>query len=208
MGFLFWRKEVYNILQREVRTIPIAFNDNNPQLGSFFKDYKKLKEDVSHATFCKNPKHKPVLKEQIKPFEKRKDDLILRIKTWRDQEDISFNNKSSLYEKSRSLIDSINSIVFESLAVDDCGDSHIYTSPHKCKYCNYTLEQIYNKLDEYYKEVYNSSDRKKVKSEIINDVNLLYKCCTDKRCRNHANSWKTSEYNQKITDIYQRINRY
>ncbi len=203
-GFLFWRKDVYSILAKATITLPITVQMTDPEYDSFYEEYQRLKKDIKEARLCKHPRHRPTFQEQAKPFEERKATL------WKEINSITkerFNTYSD--EKLRQLRDdSIASIDIRSLAVENCGDSHVYSTPHRCKYCGYSLEQIYNKLDKYYRKLYNINNRKELKASIIDDINLLYRCCTDKRCRNHSNAWKTSEYAPKITDIYQRISRF
>lgn len=61
-------------------------------------------------------------------------------------------------------------------------------------------------MDDYYKKIYSSSDRKAAKAKVMNEVNALYKCCTDTSCSKHAAAWKSgSEYKSKIIERYNRI---
>lgn len=202
-GFLFWRKDVYSILAKATIKMPITVQMSDREWDHFNEEYQRLKKDIQEAKLCKNPRHRPTFQEQAKPFEEKRTKLLEEIGNIIDKR---FYNHSD--EKLKQLRNSISSIDIRSLAVENCGDSHVYSTPHRCKYCGYSLEQIYNKLDKYYLKLYNSNNRKELKASIIDDINLLYRCCTDKRCRNHSNAWKTSEYAPKITDIYQRISRF
>jgi hypothetical protein len=78
---------------------------------------------------------------------------------------------------------------------------------HKCSYCSLSLQQIYHKLDDLYKKIYSSSNRKATKKAVMSQANALYKCCTDASCSRHASQWKSGGdgYKQKITERYNRI---
>lgn len=163
-----------------------------------------LIEDISKQFFCTHPKHIPSLESQEAPYKTR----IVNIQTeigniierhkWY-QSDMGYKRYQTLLQK----LDEIDFTAYER----DCGKHHKRVYRHSCKYCNYSLQQIYHKLDDYYKKIYNSNsnNRKKTKESVMPDVNILYKCCTDGTCAKHASSWNRSEYKSKITDRYNRI---
>lgn len=169
-------------------------------------EYNSLLEEMSGKTFCNHPKHRPSLAKQEAPYKER----IGKIRTEIDDNvsrhhwntsDRGFQRYNALKQK----LDSINFATYEG----DCGRRHPGSKPsHKCKYCNLSLQQIYHKLDDYYKMIYNSSNRKATKESVMAEVNLLYKCCIDGKCVKHASSWKNSEYKDKISDRYNRISNF
>ena len=178
------------------------------------EDYVRLEgecnsliEEISKQTFCNHPKHKTSLESQEAPYKTR----IVKIKTEIDE---IFNRhdwfKSDRgYQRYNALKQKLDAIDFTAYE-GDCGNSrnHRGNTPrprHSCKYCNSSLQQIYHKLDYYYRKIYNSSNRKATKKSFMADVNLLYKCCTDGNCSKHASSWNSSEYKSKITDRYNWI---
>ena len=165
-----------------------------------------LTEEISKKKFCNHPKHKPSLENQelnyitrIGKIKTEIDEIINR-HNWNDS-DRGYQRYNALKQK----LDAIDLTAYEG----DCGNhknprgNNIPPHPrHSCKYCNYSFQQIYHKLDDYYKKIYN---RKATKESVLTDVNLLYKCCTDGNCSKHASSWNKSEYKSKITDRYNRI---
>lgn len=177
------------------------------------KDYVRLEsicntlvDSISKLSFCSNSKHKPSLAKQKESCQKRINQIKAEIDEIIARHNWDTNDK--IYQKYYSIKMKLDSIDFSNL-VRDCGKHRTNNVPsHRCKYCNLSLQQIYHKLDDHYKKIYNSSDRKASKNAIISDVNLLYRCCTDKNCQKHASAWKSSEYKSKITDRYNRINNF
>lgn len=173
------------------------------------KECNDLIEEISKQTFCTNSRHKMSLKEQKAPYKDRISRIISEIdrilanhKEW-----MSSDKEYQRYEgiKEKLFKDRSNNEDILSDYEGDCGN-HRTNLPrrHTCKYCNLSLQQIYHKLDDYYKKIYNSSNRKATKDAVMTDVNLLYRCCTDVNCTKHS-SWSSSEYKSKITDRYTRI---
>lgn len=173
-----------------------------------------LTDSISKLSFCNNSKHKPSLAKQKEPCLKR----INQIKAEIDEiiARHNWNTNDMGYQKYHSIKMKLESIDFSELE-RDCGkhrtNNHTNNRTnnvpsHKCKYCNLSLQQIYHKLDDHYKKIYSSSDRKASKNAVLSDVNLLYRCCTDKNCQKHAAAWISSEYKAKITDRYNRINNF
>lgn len=178
------------------------------------EDYVRLEgecnsliEEISKQTFCNNPKHKSSLGSQEAPYKTRigkietEIDEIVNRHNWYTS-DRGYQRYNALKQK----LDAIDFTAYEG----DCGKHRIIPPRprHSCKYCNSSLQQIYHKLDDYYKKIYNSSNRKATKESVMADVNLLYKCCTDGNCSKHASSWNSSEYKSKITDRYNRISNF
>lgn len=163
------------------------------------KESNDLIDEISKQTFCNNPKHKVSLEKQKAPYE----DKIAKIKNDIDsivkKEYFKKDRMAKEYENIKQKLDSIDF----SRRYGDCGN-HKPTPirRHSCKYCNLSLQAIYHKLDDYYKKLHN---RKTTKSAVIEDVKILYRCCTDVNCTRHTSSWRNSEYKAKITDYYNRI---
>jgi hypothetical protein len=169
-----------------------------------------LIEDISKQTFCKHSKHRPSLKRQEAPFKER----ITKAQTEID-EIVNRHNWTASdrgYQRYNALKQRLDEIDFTKYE-GDCGNPRNHKrdplpARHSCKYCNSSLQQIYHKLDDYYKKIYSSSNRKATKESVIADVNLLYRCCTDGNCSKHASSWNSSDYKSKIADRYNRINNF
>ena len=162
------------------------------------KECNDLIEDISKQTFCTNSKHRPTLEKQEAPYKEK----IAKIRSEID-EIISRHNwytSDKGYQRYNGIKQKLDAIDLSNLEAD-CGKHKVR---HSCKYCNLSLQQIYHKLDDYYKKIYNSSNRKNTKDNVMADVNLLYRCCTDANCTKHS-SWNNSEYKAKIIDRYTRI---
>lgn len=173
------------------------------------KECNDLIEEISKQTFCTNSNHKPSLERQEAPYKEKIDkikseiDEIINRHNWYIS-DRGYQRYSGIKQK----LDAVDFSIYER----DCGipKNHKKTPPpsrHSCKYCRLTLQQIYHKLDDYYKKIYNSSNRKATKDAVMADVNILYRCCTDVNCVKHS-SWNNSEYKAKITDRYNRISNF
>ena len=167
----------------------------------FEQAYEDLMKDIEKETFCTNPRHTPTLKNK---------EILYRERITRIQSEISdfFTNRnifnkerqSPKYKRYNELSRKLSSIDLTQYETD-CG-KHSRPEPKpipKCKYCNLTPQQIYNKLNDYYTKISNSSDRKATKNAVMADVNLLY------NCRKHSAAWKKSDYQKKINDRYKRI---
>lgn len=170
------------------------------------KENEKLMNDLKTTGLCTNPRHRPALAKQKEDYTNRIEKIISEIDgiIARNNWDVS----SRSYQRYKAIKDQLAAINLSEYE-RDCGKRHssVPVPSHRCRYCNYSFQQIYHKLDDYYKIIYNSNNRKAAKANVISEVNLLYKCCTDARCTNHA-SWSTNEYKARITERYHRINNF
>ena len=161
-----------------------------------------LMEEIGKQTFCTNRKHRPSLEKQKTPYI----DKITSIKSEIDEivsrhQWIESDGGYQRYSALKQRLDTIDFTPYEG----DCGNAKNHrtgSSNASCKFCNLSPQQIYHKLDDYYKMIYNSNDRKATKESVMADVNLLY------GCRKHSALWKKSEYNKKITDRFNRISNF
>lgn len=192
------------LLERQIIELHIEVDIKPDEVYLKLNDtYDDLVKELKEVVFCTNKSHRPSLEKQKEPYSTKIDSL----KTLIDDIVASHNWMSTdkgyrLYDDLKCRLDSINLSEREG----DCG-KHVYL--HKCKYCSFSLQEIYHKLDDYYQKIYSSSDRKAMKAQVMNDVNLLYKCCTDPRCKRHAKAWrKGGEYKSRIVDRYNRINQF
>ena len=194
---LLLEKQVIELeLEYEVKADQDLFRLNN--------DCDSLMKELEDVSFCNNRRHKPSLEKQERPFKecveriKTEVDSIIETHRWQ-----TTDKRYLAYDSLKIKLREINFSRYER----DCG-KHSVSKGHQCKYCSLSLQQIYNKLDDYYIKIYNSNDRKKARAAVINEVNQLYRCCTDGNCRNHSSAWKKSEYRSKIIDRYNRINNF
>lgn len=164
-----------------------------------------LEKEIGRQTFCTNPRHKTSLAKQKDVYVKKIDalkaeiDQLITSHQWA-KEDGGYLRYTALKAK----LDAIDLSSRER----DCGrhGKGGGGGGHNCSYCSLSLQQIYHKMDDYYKKIYSSNDRKAAKAKVINEVNALYKCCTDTSCSKHAAAWKSgNEYKSKIIERYNRI---
>lgn len=172
------------------------------------KEYIGLIDDMGKLTFCNNPLHRPTLDRQEAPFKEKInkiryeiDSILTLHNKW-----FSRDRRYLRYDSLKRKLSEIDFVKYER----DCGNSknHKPNPPrprHSCKYCNYTLQQIYEKLESFYMKIYN---RQVTKQEVIADVNLLYKCCVDGNCNKHASLWNGSVYKSGIIEYYNRIKNF
>ena len=167
---------------------------------SLSSECEKLENDIRRAVICINSKHKTTASKQKEPYEKRINALKEKI-----DNAIAAHNWSAGdggYKRYNALKAKLNDITFRE---GDCG-KHGRSSGHTCSYCGLSLQQIYHQLDDIYKRIYSSSDRKGAKASVMNQVNALYQCCTATDCSKHAAAWKKGgDYKNKIIERYNRI---
>lgn len=177
----------------------------SPEYVAMEDKFTAIEKEIGRQTFCPNPKHKTSLEKQKAPYVKKIEDLKAEI----DQLIASHNWKEEDggYIRYTALKNQLDAIDLSSRE-RDCGrhKGGGGASGHNCSYCSLSLQQIYHKMDDYYKKIYSSSDRKAAKAKVIKEVNALYQCCTDPTCSKHASAWKSGgEYKTKIIERYNRI---
>ena len=168
------------------------------------ENYQALLAELDTMVFCTNARHQ---EEQKQPYVEKIDNMkteiegILSSRGWAES--------STNYQKYNDLKKQVEAIDLSSVPTEACSQHRTVARGHSCKYDSYSLQEIYHKLDDYYKKIYNSSDRKAAKAEVMADVNLLYRCCTDPNCRQHAAAWRRGgDYKNRIIDRYNRINNF
>ena len=163
---------------------------------------EQLIREIERTGICPNKNHRTSVDKQREAYQKRIDDLkakidgIISSHGWSDN-DAGYRR----YNELKSKLDGVE------MTEKDCGRHKGPVAGHKCSYCGLSLQQIYHKLDDLYKKVYSSSNRKSAKAGVMSQVNALYNCCTDSRCAKHAAQWKKGgDYKNKIVERYNRIN--
>ena len=161
-------------------------------------------EALAHEIFCTNTLHRPSFKVQTEKFTTANQELKDQIR--RPLYDNSLPKESKKYQRYKALLDSLDEIDY---ALEhyrhDCG-KHRTPPQHKCSYCNLSLQEIYNKLNRHYQNLYNNEVQR---SDIIKEVEALYKCCKDPTCSKHAQQWKKGDkYKSGIIEFYNKIKNY
>ena len=166
----------------------------------------KLIKEISTQSFCNNPKHKPNLETQEAPYKERIRKIISEIDGIIQSRQISFSsNAFNRYDELKNKLKSLDFSKFER----DCGKKHTTSSrgsgggrttppEHQCKFCGLTPDQALGKMNNYYYQIYNSSNRAATKRAVMADVNILYNCPR----------WKNSNKSGKIRGMYGKITRF
>ena len=168
---------------------------------SLSSECDKLENEIKRTVICTNSKHKASASKQKEPYEKR----IVALKEKIDNAVAAHNWSSgdAGYKRYNGLKVRLDNVDFRE---GDCGKHGRPRDGHTCSYCSLSLQQIYHQLDDIYKKIYSSSNRKEAKTGVMNQVNALYQCCTAADCAKHAAAWKKGgDYKTKIIERYNRI---
>ena len=181
------RDEVYEKLKSQCDSLTIAFN-----------------EALAREEFCTHPNHPLSFEAQTWNYTIACHDLKEQIS--RLLYDNSLPRNSKKFVRYQALLDSLNKmdVALEKYKQEkhECGKDRVKTT--SCRYCSLSFEEIYNRLDRYYKDLYN---KEKQKSEIMRDVNALYNCC--KSHAKHSKQWNSSNpYKARIEEVYNKIKNY
>lgn len=174
------KDEVFDKLKYECDSLTNAFN-----------------EALDNKKFCTHRSHSPRFEKQIKKYTDAEQELRDQITPLLYKND--WSKESKKYQRYKTLLDSLDRMDdAKNNYKHDCG-RHVTTT---CVYCKLGLQEIYNKLNRHYQNLYNGDVQK---SEIINEVNALYRCGTT-----HSNSKRTNgdTYKAGITEFYNKIKNY
>ncbi len=196
--FIFWKKTELRICEENNLTLKIVVDlpsEAYEAYRNFKAAYDRLEEKCNEATFCTNPKHKPSLEEQHKPFLDEIDILKNQIKEFRDEQNFYWGDKvSKPYENLIKLLEDLEQKLQNKES--DCGEHRTFGVAHKCDYCSYTPKMIYELLDKIYIDTYNG-ERDGLKSQDRTVVEKAY------NCPRASKKWKIDEnYRKKITECY------
>ena len=179
-------------------------------------EYSKLKEQtqkliqkVQNTVICTSPKHKQAAKDKQK-LQKEIDKLVSALQKQRDK----WAGSLQTHQNYQDLIDQLQAVEFNeglcskhsgksSIGDNSGGGGHIQqpVDPNaNCPYRGYSAQQIKQQLDNYYVQIYNSSNRSGAKAKVMGAVNGLYNCFT-----NHNHGRKKSNASE-IKKTYNKIN--
>lgn len=164
---------------------------------SLMNAYNQLLTEISKETFCKNKNHrgssyKTLLKKYRNKVEYIKDNVD---KVIRERNYFTTDKKYKIFIEISQKLDNIN---LESMVVESCNnDRRRSTVGHSCRYCSWSDEQIYRRLENIYIDIYNG---KKNQQSVMGEVKALYNCSVKniKRRRNE-------NYKSRITTYYNKI---
>lgn len=146
--------------------------------------------------FCYNKRHTPSLKQQKRPYQEKKDSLTQAIKDilGTHPEWFSADPAHVAYSRLLSQLDNVNL----NNMTHDCG---IHKGKvHSCSYCSLSAEEIYQRLDVLYQQLYAG---KIDKDTAMKSAKGLYNCYQQNKKRN-----KEGSYGAKITRFYNSIANY
>ena len=201
-------KEKLILLRKQVieLDIEVSMKPSAEYLG-LQQEIETLKKDVNNTVFCTHRNHRQSVEQQQAPYKKRIDELKAKIDAAISQHGWGGNDGG--YRRYMALKDVIDQDIDLSKHLGTCRQHRggQTQAGHQCSYCSLSLQQIYHRLDDLYKKIYSSSDRKATKASVISQVNALYNCCTASDCAKHASQWRNGGggYKSKITERYNRI---
>jgi hypothetical protein len=165
-------------------------------------EYDHLMTDLAKQGICTNAKHKPSPSKQRENYNKKMEELKERIDGIAARHGWTAGDRGfARYEALKKQLDHIDLTSYER----DCrrhgktGGAKVKGGGHSCSYCSLSMQQIYHQLDDLYKRIYNSSDRKAAKASVMGKANALYKCASQR---------KGNDYKSKITERYNRISKF
>ncbi len=199
-NYILWKKPQYILLEKQIIELNIEVclkPDSN--FIAINSQYEEIIKDLSNKTFCTNRRHRPSLRRQKEVYQNRIEALVEKIDSTISHNGwFSTEKKYVQYNDLKQKIQDINLEEKEG----DCGKHVVrYTVSNKCKYCNYTLQQISHKLDDAYQKIYSSSNRNTEKDRLSGEINAMYKCAQGRK------DWQKSDYKSKIIRLYNEINK-
>ena len=167
-------------------------------------EYVSLTEEISQIEsekLCSHTAHSPKLAKQKENYQakidaaKQKIDDAIAAHGWHEGD--------SGYTRYMALKERLDAIDVDSHVIGNCG-RHGRPLP-ECNNCNLSMQSIYQRMDDLYKRIYNSSNRQATKQSLMPQVNALYKCASQHT--NHKSQWQRGgDYKNKIQERYNRIN--
>lgn len=198
---LFIKTFEYRLKQKEVIELEIGVDLKPDETYiQITKECDNILDEFEGLLFCTNSKHKPSLEHQQSEFQAKIDSLISKIDNIIESNGwFSSEKYYKLYDQQKDRLKSINLKDKEG----DCGE-HKVVYVHKCKFCKLSLQQIFHRLDDIYQEIHSndSSERSALKDKYIKDVKAMYNCAIQRP------NWKRSDFKDKITRVYNKINQY
>ena len=196
-NYVLFEKHELVLLQKEFIELEIEVDLKPSATYYSLKDgCDQLLTEYDKIVFCTDKKHKPLLEEQKKNFQNKIDSLVNQIDSvinangW-----FSSEKRYKLYQEQKERLTGLDLSKKEG----NCG-KHIVR--HRCSYCRYTPQQVYQKLDDIYQRIYSSPDRSTIKAKLLREINAVY------NCPNARSNWRRSEYKDRIIRHYNAINQF
>lgn len=199
------KKKDFYLAQKDVTVLNIEVETKpDEEFINLSDSINLLLEEIEKQTFCSNKNHKGTpVKKLYNKYNTAKDNLKDKIQGIISSRGYEPTDKG--FKQFKLLTARLDSIDLEDITVPKCGNDKKPVPPpiprpasHSCKYCSWSLEKIYKKMEGYYIDLHN---RKKTKGQISRDVDTLYKCATKNKKRSGG-----SAYMSRISTYYNKIN--
>lgn len=191
----------YRIFEEYLYDIHIEVDGWSEEDPAFVEAKNSVAQFVSslrEVKFCPNKRHSPSLKEQLLPYQEKRDSLITAINTILEghRDWMSTDAPHIAYTK---LLTELNDVDL-STYVTDCGNHKIPMRAHKCGYCSLSAQELYHRLDDLYQQLHAGNISKEQALKTARAIN---------NCYQHSNSRKrNSFYGGKIAGFFNRIANY
>lgn len=204
------RKEII-LMNQEVFTLYVKAGKGGPSEYSKLKEQvEKLVKKVNGTVICTSSKHKPKAASQKQNLQKEIDKLVAQLEKQRDK----WAGSLQTHQNYQNLIDQLQALTFNEGVCSKHDGSRSNngggggggrvehnTDPNaNCGYKNYSEAQINQQLNDYYVQIYNSSDRAATKRKVMPSVSALYNCYN-----NHSHGRKKNKQSA-INKAYNKIN--
>ena len=199
------RKMLYRIIDCTIR---ISVENKDVVYDELKTNCDSLREAVNSAIekeeFCTNPLHRPSFDVQTEKYTEAIQELRNRVRSSLNElpkESKKYDRYNALAVSLYQMEDALQQYKSEQ---HDCGKNHV--RKHSCNYCKLSLEQIYNRLSAIYIDLYNGTVQR---SDVMKEVEALYKCSSDPTCEKHSKQWKNNDpFKAKIIEFYNKIKNY
>lgn len=192
------KKKIYLTKNDKLRFIVRIPEPKDTVYSNLLQAYEKLERNVKNAApLCPNKAHKEP--QKMKQYKNDKDSLITAIN----------NNSTYVYGQNRDnyekLLKDVQNIEIKE---EDCGRHKVAATPakpvHSCQYCNMSLDDIYNKIEDIFYGLRKGSINKTKAGE---DADKYYKACMS--CPNLNKLWKKGgNVKKNIDEDYQAIKTF
>lgn len=191
----------YKILSEDILDFKInikGWDEQDPEYVSTKASVDEFVHWVNAAAFCKNPKHKPGLDQQMKPYQEKKDSLINVINATLEEHHDDWYSTDTPHIKYTELLTQLNDVNLNDHTYD-CG-KHKVVQTHSCGLCSLSAQQIYHQLDDIYQQL---RVGKLTKEAAVKKAQSLNNCYQKNNKRK-----KDPTYSEKISKFYSSIINY
>lgn len=194
------RKKKIQILEKQIVELEVTteIKPNEDHLA-LERVCDSLIKEINDTVICAHKRHEPSSDVIVKSYE----DKIKELKEQIESTAFSYSSCDDYREYGdplfERLVTRLDSVDLKSRLIDDCGNHKVVAARNRCKYCNMSYNEVFNRLDDCY---FNLDNGDVEKVEILGEVNALYRCCTQHPNRRRGN-W--NDYKGQIEKVYQSI---